>query len=205
MSEPPSHIRLNVIGGNTYQPKADADVIASQYRKARVGMVPAAARSARRGSRHAGTKRKKVTIGPPCSSCSPVPAAMLAPSCMARLPSYAPRWLARLSDLGRGQENRATREPPAPHRPMLYARRGDRLTDSGADWAKARALAAQPNLAVINGIGGSQADRAKARALAAQPNLAGVGNACGVRTDYDGNFRLVLLHNHLQQGFTPAA
>ena len=38
------------------------------------------------------------------------------------------------------------------------------------------------------------ADRAKARALAAQPNLAGVGNACGGRTDFHGNFQLMLLH-----------
>jgi hypothetical protein len=32
---------------------------------------------------------------------------------------------------------------------MLYAECGDRLTDAGADRAKARALAAQPNLARV--------------------------------------------------------
>jgi hypothetical protein len=89
---------------------------------------------------------------------------------------------------------------------MLYAERGDRLTDAGADRAKARALAAQPNLAVVSDIGGSRADRAKARALAAQPNLAGVDNACGGRTDFHGNltafhgndFWLMPLHCRLQ-------
>ena len=34
---------------------------------------------------------------------------------------------------------------------------------------------------------------AKARALATQPNLAVVGNACGGRTDFHGNFQLMLL------------
>ena len=76
---------------------------------------------------------------------------------------------------------------------MLYAECGDRLTDAGADRAKARALAAQPNLAVVGGNGGSRADRAKARALATQPNLAGVSNACGGRTDFHGNFQLMLI------------
>ena len=57
---------------------------------------------------------------------------------------------------------------------MLYAECGDRLTDAGAD-------------------------RAKARALATQPNLAGVGNACGGRTDFHGVFQLMLLHSRLHQ------
>jgi hypothetical protein len=82
---------------------------------------------------------------------------------------------------------------------MLYAECGDRLTDAGADRAKARALAAQPNFAVVGGNGGSCADRAKARALATQPNLAGVGNACGGRTDFHGVFQLMLLHSRLRQ------
>jgi len=77
---------------------------------------------------------------------------------------------------------------------MLYAECGNRLTDPDADRAKARALAAQPNLAVVGGNGRSRADRAKARALATQPNLAGVGNACGGRTDFHGNFQLMRLH-----------
>ena len=70
---------------------------------------------------------------------------------------------------------------------------------SGADRAKARALAAQPNLAVVGGNGGSRAERAKARALATQSNLAGVRNACGDRTDFYGVFQLMLLHCRLHQ------
>jgi hypothetical protein len=45
-------------------------------------------------------------------------------------------WPARLSDLGKEQQNRRPGEAPAPHRPMLYAECGDRLTDAGADRPK---------------------------------------------------------------------
>jgi hypothetical protein len=47
------------------------------------------------------------------------------------------------------QNNRTGRPGGAPPSPMLYAECGDRLTDAGADRAKARALAAQPNLAGV--------------------------------------------------------
>ncbi len=53
----PSHCTLKLMGGNTYQPKADADVAGSQYRNARVGREPAADRSARMGYRAVGMKR----------------------------------------------------------------------------------------------------------------------------------------------------
>jgi hypothetical protein len=45
------------MGGKTYQPKDDAVVIASQNRKALVGMLPAADRSARCGGRAEGIMR----------------------------------------------------------------------------------------------------------------------------------------------------
>src|SRR5438132_1250720 len=119
-------------------------------------MVPAAARSARIGSGHSGTKRKKLTIGSSrCSNrsarspCSPLPVAMTVSFCMA--------WL-----------------PRAP-------------------------IAADADLARIDGIGGGGADGAEARAFAADADLARIGYGCRRRTDLYCCLRLVLLHDHLQQ------
>jgi hypothetical protein len=81
--------------------------------------------------------------------------------------------------------------------PDLAGVRG--IGGSHADRAKARALAADPDLAGVRGIGGSHADRAKARALAADPDLAGVRNPCRAPANFHADFRLVLLHNRLQQ------
>jgi hypothetical protein len=52
-------------------------------------------------------------------------------------------------------------------------------------------------------VNGRWRGSAKARALATQPNLAVVGNACGGRTDFHGNFQLMLLHCRLRSGRCP--
>src|SRR5213075_1694400 len=59
----PSHCSVKSSGGNTYQPKDEADLRASQYWKPREGRVPSAEASARIGARQPGTAPKNVTAG----------------------------------------------------------------------------------------------------------------------------------------------
>src|ERR1700734_3001384 len=59
----PSQTTLKSIGKNTYQPNAEALVIASQYRNARAGMTPPTDLSARRGGMPSETSWKNWARG----------------------------------------------------------------------------------------------------------------------------------------------
>src|SRR3954469_8111723 len=104
--------------------------------------------------------------------------------------------------MGHSGDRRQSTLPAWPLSPALTMTLGRALLANAAR-TETRALGPQPNLARIGGIGGSGADRAKARALRNQPNFASVLDVGGGRTNFDGNLRLVLLHDRLQQLIAP--
>jgi hypothetical protein len=129
----------------------------------------------------AAAKARGVASRPPGARCSIPPrtiTSFLRPLNQRYTPDCVLSWPARLSDLGKEQQNRRPGEAPAP--PSPYALRRMRRP-----------------------VNGRWRGSAKARALATQPNLAVVGNACGGRTDFHGNFQLMLLHCCLHSGRCP--
>ena len=90
-------------------------------------------------------------------------------------PIVLPSRLSFLYSLGDSKEIGARGVSPlAPNSRIMLRRTGDCSASAVAHRAEARAFAAQPDLAAVEGGGRGQAHRAEARAFAAQPHLAAV-------------------------------